>query len=177
MLAELVRLLASGNGDVLSYEAHEGPSLTMLGADKGDGSLQDTSRTARELGVADRLKLPGPAKKSDVPARLAEADVFINTTEVDNVPISVLEAMACGLCVVSTDVGGIPYLIEDSHNGLLVPRDDPEAMASAVARIVTDPSLAARLSSNGRATAASFDWSRVLPDWQQLLRDVTIGAR
>ena len=59
-------------------------------------------------------------------------DIFLNTTGVDNAPVSVVEAMACGLCVVSTNVGGIPYLLEHEYDSLLVPSNDPAAMATAV---------------------------------------------
>lgn len=161
MLAELDKLLGASR-----------PHLTMMGADKGDGTLRAVEESAEQLGVSDLLSLPGPVKKVEVSARLAEADVFINTTDVDNVPISVIEAMASGLCVVSTDVGGIPYLLQDGVDGLLVPRDDPSAMAKAVARIVTEPELAERLSRNGRAKAQSFDWTRVLPRWRTLIARV-----
>lgn len=170
-LAELSRRLASAHGDGGPGGVMR-PHLTMMGADKGDGTLQATVATAERLGVDQLLSLPGPVTKAEVPTRLAEADVFLNTTDVDNVPISVIEALACGLCVVSTDVGGIPYLLQDGVDALLVPRDDPVAMAAAVERIVEDPRLAERLSRNGRAKAESFDWSHVLPKWRTLLAKV-----
>lgn len=147
-------------------------TLTMIGRDKGDGSLARTLEVAGELGVAARLKTPGPVSKAEVPTVLNAGDVFLNTTDVDNVPISVLEAMACGLCVVSTDVGGIPYLATDGHDALLVPRDDPVAMARAVTRLFTEPGLAGRLSSNARQRALANDWSAVLPRWVELLDEV-----
>jgi glycosyltransferase involved in cell wall biosynthesis len=151
-----------------------GARLTMIGSDQGDGSLQSTEAVANELGVRDQLVLKGRVPKAEVPQHLSKADVFINTTDVDNVPITVLEAMACGLCVVSTDVGGLPYLLADGVDALLVPRDDPAAMAKAVLRVVEEPGLADRLSSNGRAKAESFDWSRVLPRWRSLIASVAV---
>ncbi len=144
-------------------------SLTMYGRDKGDGSLAATLALADELGVTGELRTPGPVPKAEVPERLSRADVFLNTTNVDNVPISVLEAMACGLCVVSTDVGGMPHLIDNGRDGLLVPADDDEAMAEAVVRVLTEPGLAGRLSANARAKASAHDWSAVLPRWLELL--------
>lgn len=148
--------------------------LTMIGSDQGDGSLQATKAIAKELGVSDRLVLTGRTPKSEVPERLSHGDIFLNTTDVDNVPITVLEAMACGLCVVTTDVGGLPYLVADGVDALLVPRDDPKAMAGAVLRVIEEPGLAARLSSNGRAKAESFDWSKVLPRWRSLIARVAV---
>jgi glycosyltransferase involved in cell wall biosynthesis len=99
-------------------------------------------------------------------------DVFLNTTRVDNTPVSVLEAMACGLCVVSTNVGGIPYLLQHGHDALLVPSDNAEAMAGAVRRILTEPGLAAQLSANARGTASGCDWSAVLPQWEALIDEL-----
>jgi glycosyltransferase involved in cell wall biosynthesis len=149
-----------------------GTHLTMLGPEKGDGSLQRTQQVAAGLGVAKRMMLPGGVFKADVPEWLNQGDIFLNTTNVDNTPISVLEAMACGLCVVSTNAGGIPYLLEHERNALLVPPNDPEAMAAAVHRVLTEPSLAQGLSINARKKVEQFDWSIILPQWESLLMEV-----
>lgn len=146
--------------------------LTMIGPDKGDGSLQRMIRIAKELEVSDRIRVVGGVPKSEVPARLGEGDIFLNTTNVDNTPVSVLEAAACGLCVVSTDVGGIPYLLDHEGSALLVPPDDPEAMAAAVRRLLTEPELAGRLSRGARELSERSDWSVVLPRWESLLSDL-----
>ena len=148
-----------------------GASLTMIGPDRGDGSLARTRDAASRLGVADRLRIIEGIAKSDVGRHLAEADIFLNTTNVDNAPVSVLEAMACGLCVVSTNVGGMPDYLRDQAEGLLVPPDDPEAMASAVRRILADPDLSSRLSHGGRSRAEATDWSVVLPRWESLFQN------
>ena len=144
-------------------------SLIMVGRDKGDGSLERTRQVAAELGVEDRITFPGGVLKREVPAWMARGDIFLNTTDVDNTPVSVLEALACGLCVVSTNVGGIPYLLEDERDALLVPPRDAQAMSHAVRRILTDSQLAARLSENARRKAQQFDWSLILPQWKSLL--------
>jgi glycosyltransferase involved in cell wall biosynthesis len=147
-------------------------SLTMIGGDRGDGALEETQRLAHRLGVADRITFTGAIPKHDVARYLAESDIFLNTTTVDNTPVSVIEALATGLCVVSTAVGGVPYLVEDGTTALLVPSDDDEAMAHAVARLLTQSDLAKSLSLNGRAVAESFDWSIALPAWKKLLGSV-----
>jgi glycosyltransferase involved in cell wall biosynthesis len=159
---------------VVALLAREFPNvhLIMVGPDKGDGSLQATQRLAAELGVADRIAWKGGVPKADVPKWLSQGDIFLNTTYVDNTPVSVLEAMACGLCVVSTNIGGIPYLLEHGEDALLVPPDDAEAMAAAVRRVLTEPGLAERLSRNARKKAEGFDWSVVLPQWERLLLEV-----
>jgi len=144
--------------------------LQMIGPDKGDGSVEGTRRAAAELGVSDRVEIVPGVPKAEVPDRLSRADVFVNTTSVDNVPVSLLEALACGLCVVTTDAGGIPDLVRDGETALMVPADDPEALAAAVRRILREPGLAGRLSANARREAESFDWARVLPAWDAVLR-------
>ncbi|MDB6121297.1 MAG: putative glycosyltransferase [Pedosphaera sp.] len=149
--------------------------LTMIGPDKGDGSLQRTREQANSHKV--QLTLPGGVSKAKVPLWLNRADIFLNTTNVDNAPVSVLEAMACGLCVVSTNVGGLTYLLEDGHNALLVPPDDAEAMARAVSRIITNPELAKKLSQNARVKAKEHDWSRVLPQWHDLFHSIVKSGR
>lgn len=148
-------------------------SLTMVGPDKGDGSLKRARQTALDLGVADRVCFPGGVAKAEVPDWLQKGDIFLNTTNVDNTPVSVLEAMACGLCTVSTNVGGLPYLLDHQQDALLVPPDDAAAMASAVRRVLTEPGLAERLSQAGRAKARQHDWSVVLPQWEALFLSLT----
>ena len=148
--------------------SHPDIELTMIGPDRGDGSLDRARTEARELGVEDRVHFVNQVPKAEVGEHLARADVFINTTNVDNAPVSVLEAMACGLCVVSTRVGGIPDLVRDGEEALLVPPDDAEAMAAAVRRVLSEPALAEQLSTRGRARAQKADWSVVLPQWEGL---------
>jgi glycosyltransferase involved in cell wall biosynthesis len=104
---------------------------------------------------------------------LQRGDLFLNTTNVDNTPVSVLEALACGLCVVSTAVGGIPYLLTDEHDALLVPPEDAPTMAQAVRRVLCQPELAATLSRHGRAKAETFAWPGVLSQWEALFLAVS----
>ncbi len=149
--------------------------LTMVGPDK-DGSLELVQQTAHALGIEGRMTLIGQVAKQDVPDTMNQGDIFINTTGIDNTPVSVMEAMACGLCVVSTQVGGIPYLVDDEVDGLLVPPEAPEAMAEAIRRILRDTTLASGLSANARAKTAEFDWGVILPKWETLLSNLTAGG-
>lgn len=148
-------------------------TLTMIGPDRGDGSLAATRQLAQELGVAERIDFVGPVANAEVPKWLSSGDILINTTTADNTPVSVLEAMASGICVVSTAVGGIPYLLSDRKNALLVPSNDAVAMTKAVTEILTSPSLAEKLSTRGRALVETFDWSIVLPKWLKLFSELT----
>jgi len=150
--------------------------LRMIGPDKTDGSLDETRRAAADLGVSDRVEFAGGVAKADVPAALSRGDIFLNTTNVDNTPVSVLEAMACGLCVVSTNVGGLPYLLDDETTALLVPPGDAASMAGAVRRLLEDSALARRLSTSGRRVAETFTCGVILPKWESLLRDAARGV-
>jgi glycosyltransferase involved in cell wall biosynthesis len=145
--------------------------LLMIGPDKGDGSLAHTHAMAAKLHVAGHMTFHGAIPKSSVPEWMHRGDIFLNTTNVDNTPVTVMEAMACGLCVVSTNVGGISYLLQHEQDALLVPPRDPGAMAAAVRRILTEPGLAEHLSRNARKKVEQFDWSAILPQWEALLAD------
>ena len=115
--------------------------------------------------------------KDEVPERLANADIFVNTTNIDNTPVSVLEAMATGLPVVSTNVGRIPYLLSHETDALLVPPDDAPAFAAAVSRLIDDPELARRLALAGRRKVEEFDWQIMLKRWDALLLDAASRGR
>src|SRR5215813_834720 len=99
-------------------------TLTMVGPDQGDGSYEKARGVAVRAGVADRVKFVGGVAKADVPQRLSSGDILLNTAKVDNTPVSVLEAMAWGVCVVSKNVGGIPDLLEHECDAMLVPPGD-----------------------------------------------------
>lgn len=165
--------------EVLEQLARDFPTIqaTMIGGDKGDGSLQQAERVADEMGVAQRINFTGAIPKKDVARRLNEGDIFLNTSNIDNMPVSVLEAMASGLCIISTNVGGIPYLLEHEQDALLVPPGDSKAMSAAVRRLLTEEKLAERLSQNARQKAEQFDWAIALLQWESLLEAVVEGSR
>jgi glycosyltransferase involved in cell wall biosynthesis len=146
--------------------------LTMIGPDKNDGSLSEFLKTVHRHQISESVVVEGFVTKPHVPKYLDAADIFINTTNVDNAPVSITEAMAAGLCVVSTNVGGIPYLIEHEVTGLLVPPNDAAAMSAAVGRLLKEPGLAARLSLNARRKAESYSKALVVQQWQEILAGV-----
>ena len=147
-----------------------GLRVSMIGSDRGDGSLQETKSVAGELGVIGHIRFVDKVPKSDVPKWLNTGDILLNTPNIDNTPTSVIEAMACGLCVVSTNVGGLPYLLANEDDALLVPPDDPQQMACAIRRVLREPGLAARLSRNGRTKVEQFDWPIIFPQWEFLFK-------
>jgi L-malate glycosyltransferase len=115
----------------------------------GEGELRPAlERQDQALGLANRFHLPGAQR--DVPEFLAGLDVAVLSSRSEGLSNAVLEYMAAGRPVVATAVGGNPRLIEDGVTGLLVPPDDPAALARAVARLLREPELAARLAREGR---------------------------
>lgn len=159
---------------VVAVLADDCPSvkLVMIGPDKKDGSFDVARNWATKLGVLDRITFAGAVAKSTIPEWMNQGDILLNTPRIDNTPVSILEAMACGVCIVSTKVGGIPYLIADECDGLLVRENDEMAMATAVRRLMREAGVAGRLSRNGRQKVEQFDWSSVLPQWERLFSDV-----
>jgi glycosyltransferase involved in cell wall biosynthesis len=149
--------------------------LTMTGPDKGDHSLQRTKQFVREAGLETAVTFTGAIPKSDVPRHLLQADIFLNTSNFDNTPVSVLEAMASGSPVVSTNVGGMPYLLEDGKTALLAPPGNVEAMSNAVIRLLRQYDLAAGLARNALELVKTVDWTVVLPRWERLLESLVSG--
>src|SRR5262245_45721845 len=150
-------------------------TMTMVGTDQGEGAFLKFQQWVDKLGLTDRVIFPGGVSKLEVPYWMSKGDIYLNTTNVDNTPVTVIEAMACGLCVISTNVDGMPYLLEHEHDALLVPPDDPIAMAQAIRRLLTEEGLAERLSRNARRKAEQFDWSIIFPKWEALFTSVGTG--
>jgi glycosyltransferase involved in cell wall biosynthesis len=145
--------------------------LCMVGPDK-DGSLQDVVDMASILGVSEHLTLTGKLSLSDWTKLSENYDIFINTTNFDNHPVSLIEAMALGFPIISTDVGGIPYLIENNKNGLLVPFNDENAMAAEIMVLLNDNAKASNLSLKARYSAEKFDWKEVKQKWYNVIENV-----
>ncbi|MGQ9593778.1 MAG: glycosyltransferase family 4 protein [Anaerolineae bacterium] len=126
----------------------------------GGGPLREkVARLAEALDVP--VTFLGTVPFEEMPRQYQQADIFLNTSNFDNFPTTLVEASACGLPVVTTDAGGIPYMVEDGVNALVVPRGDWAAMAQATLRLLDDPDLAARLSENGRRNAERCAWPAV----------------
>ncbi len=145
--------------------------LCMIGADK-DGSLNEVKKLAKQQGVSEAIEFTGLLSKSDWIRKSEDFDIFINTTNIDNMPVSVLEAMALGLPVVSTNVGGLPYLIENEVDGILIPVNDENKMTEAIINLLKTQEKAHKLSLNAREKVEKFDVNRVKAQWHKLLENV-----
>jgi glycosyltransferase involved in cell wall biosynthesis len=124
----------------------------------GDGPLRQTiADEATRLGLSERVVFSGELESVEVAARLTEADVFCMASFAEGLPVSLMEAMALGVPVVSTWISGIPELARDEVTALLVPPGNAEELARALKRLIDDADLGTRLANAGRrAVAASY---------------------
>lgn len=146
------------------------PGIILKIAGSGP-QLEQLQQLAAQLQVQDRVCFLGRLERSDVVALYQQADVMLNTALVDNMPNSVLEALACGLPVVSTNVGGVPFLVEHEKTALLVEPGDAEAMAESLIALHTDSTRSERLSKSGQELVQRFAWPEVKRQWLDLYRE------
>lgn len=144
-------------------------SLCMVGPDT-DGSMFQVKALAKQLKVS--VKFTGKLTKSEWNELSKEYNLFINTTNFDNMPVSVIEAMALGLPVVSTNVGGLPYLITDGVDGMLVPPNDKIAMANDICSVFENLETTEAMVLKARQKVEAFDWEKVNKLWDKVLGDL-----
>lgn len=142
----------------------------------GDGSeRQQLHALARKLQLKN-IEFVGAVAPSQMPAFYDGADIYLNSSVVDNMPLSLLEAFASGLAVVTTNAGGIPYLVKDERNGLLVECGDAAALAEGVLRLLDDgeagQALARRLARQAREDCAAYEWAAVGGKWLALYEEL-----
>jgi glycosyltransferase involved in cell wall biosynthesis len=159
--------------EALALASKKLPSaLLRMAGPEMDGCRPECEQLIASHGLSGRVTLLGRISKSEIQHEGNRADIFINPTFVDNTPVSVVEAMAMGLCIIATNVGGLPYLLKDGHTALLIPPRDAGALADKICQLVANPDLARTLSRNARAEAESMDWSCVLPHWKRIVESV-----
>ncbi len=135
-----------------------GARLTVAGSGIRRDALE---RLAAELNVAQAVTFTGRIDNDRIHELYRSADVLMNPSLVDNMPISLLEAMAAGVPIISTNVGGIPRLVCDGETALLVSPSDPDSMAEAVLRVLVDGNLSQRLRAAGLHSVQAYTWARV----------------
>jgi glycosyltransferase involved in cell wall biosynthesis len=138
------------------------PSAQLLVAGSGPEETR-LKRLVVSLNLGDSVRFTGRVDAADMPALYRSARVALNPSLVDNMPNSVLEALAAGVPVVSTRVGGVPYIVEHEKNALLVEPGAEAEMAEAILRILTEPAVAERLRTAGFATAQIYTWPKIKP--------------
>jgi glycosyltransferase involved in cell wall biosynthesis len=134
--------------------------MTIAGSGPQRAELE---RLSEQLGLSGAVAFTGRLDNRDLPALYRSASVALNPSLADNMPISLLEAMASGVPIVTSNVGGVPYLATHEKTALLVAPSSPETFPDAVCRLLEEPQLARRLVLNGIEAAAGFGWQRVRP--------------
>tara|TARA_R110002110_G_scaffold401107_1_gene617829 strand:- start:2604 stop:3623 length:1020 start_codon:yes stop_codon:yes gene_type:complete len=154
---------------VLEKLIHKYPEskLCMVGPDK-DGTLEDVKKLAKQLNLENNIEYTGVLFKRDWHKKSEDFDIFINTTNVDNTPVSLIEAMALGLPIVSTNAGGIPYLISNQIDGLLIDKGNINQMVNGIISLLegNHPEIAKK----ARYKVESFNWDAVKYKWFEILK-------
>jgi len=146
------------------------PSAKMIVAGSGKESAS-LKRLASELNLKN-IEFVGAMPPERMPALYDRADIFINASDVDNMPLSIIEAFACGLLVVTTDAGGIPYIVEHERNGLIPSRNDPESLARNCIALLEDGGLNERLTNTARNDCRKYTWAEVRNEWIEMYADL-----
>ncbi len=140
--------------------------LCMVGPDS-DGTLLETKELAQYLNL--NVSFTGKLTKDEWIALSIQYNIFINTTNFDNTPLSVIEAMALGLPIVSTNVGGMPYLVEHNRDGFLVSPNQVGEMTKAICHIMEHPENRENMIRKARSKVEQFDWINVKTLWTEIL--------
>lgn len=140
----------------------------------GKGPLEDEMHAkAADLGVDDRTQFLGHVDRERLLGLFAGATAFVLPSHYEGLPTTMLEAMAAGAPVVATDVSGVPDVIDDGENGLLVPPREPARLAAGVTRLLDDSNLRERLSTAGRRTIVEgYTWESIGAEFEALYREL-----
>jgi glycosyltransferase involved in cell wall biosynthesis len=135
----------------------------------GDGSQRNAlENLATELHLQPHATFTGRVEHDEITRHYSASDIYLNASKIDNQPLSILEAFACGLPVVTTDAGGIPDIVTDENTGLLVPVGDHKALAARALKLLEDPSIATTMTEHARVECERYTWPVVCPQWLDL---------
>ena len=143
--------------------------LCMVGPTK-DETFNEVKLLIDQYNLSENCIITGVLKKEEWHKLSRNYDVFINTTNIDNMPVSIIEAMALGIPIVSTNVGGIPYLITNNKTGVTVPINDEHKMATEIIKLIENPVEANKISKNARSFVEQFDLETIKNNWKHLLK-------
>ena len=143
------------------------PQATLTIA--GEGSQREHLRTLAERVSSTRIVFLGRVEPNQMATHYDSADLYLNASRIDNQPLSLIEAMLCGVPVVTTNSGGIPWLVKHGTTGLLANAGDDEVIAAHALRLLDDPEMAQRIATSAREYALiEFSEERVVPQWIEL---------
>tara|TARA_R100001369_G_scaffold90885_1_gene130719 strand:+ start:66 stop:1091 length:1026 start_codon:yes stop_codon:yes gene_type:complete len=148
--------------EVLLKKGHTNTELYMVGPDK-DGSMETCKAYAKQKNLP--VTFTGALTKQEWIQQSKNYNIFINTTHVDNTPVSLIEAMALGLPVISTNVGGIPYLLTHDETGLLVPPNSATKFVAAIEGVLQNQEETTAMAIKARKSVEKFDWKEVKKHW------------
>ncbi len=140
-------------------------SMTLVGKD--NDKRFDLEKLAQKLGLKNIFFVDRVPKK-DIPKLASDHDVYIQTNRVANMPVTIIEMWSLGIPVVATRVGGVPYLVTDKKDGLLVEDENFEQLADICIDLLNNPKLSEQLSLNGRRHAERFTWEHAKPLWENV---------
>jgi L-malate glycosyltransferase len=141
-------------------------TLTLVGAGSQDAALRSEAAALR----LENITFAGRVAPSEIHRYYANADIYVQAPSIDNMPLSVLEAFASGVPVVSTDVGGVPSILRHGVDGLLVPDNDAHALANEVVKLLLDPALGRRLAESAYRTLPAYEWPVARDGWLHAYR-------
>jgi len=144
------------------------PDATLIIA--GYGSQESRLRSLAESSGVDGIEFVGRVEPEFMPALYDRADIYLNASVVDNQPVSILEAFASGLPVITTPTGDIPQLVRHRRTGIIVPPFDPDAMAGAVEWMLQHPDDAVAFSHRAHASTDRYTWAAVRDAWANVYR-------
>ncbi|HYM46846.1 MAG TPA: glycosyltransferase [Burkholderiaceae bacterium] len=143
----------------------------------GDGSERFAlEQLASQLDLQ-HVHFVGRVEHGRMPELYDAADVYLNAPNIDNMPGSIIESFAAGLPVVTTDAGGIPYIVTDGATGRILPRGDHAALAAAAIGLLEDEELVDRLTKAARAECHKYIWGAVRAEWVQLYREMALSPK
>ncbi|MBE0436035.1 MAG: glycosyltransferase family 4 protein, partial [Methylomicrobium sp.] len=127
--------------------------------------LNELQNLVKKLGLHDQIVFTGKLNPDQIVQLYHSADILLNPTTVDNMPNSLLEAMACGIPIITTDVGGIPYIVKDKETALFTPVDNPALMATQICKLLASSELYNHLREQGLKEVKQYAWNEVKRQW------------
>jgi glycosyltransferase involved in cell wall biosynthesis len=143
--------------------AHDGPLRPKL------------EQVVRDLGLQ-HVRFTGVVPQDGMPGLYDQADIFITSSNIDNMPLSILECYASGVPVIATRAGGIPYIAVNGETAILVDCNDHQAIAAAACRLLEDPASALRMVRNARAQCTRYEWPAIRESWLDAYRSAISAA-
>jgi glycosyltransferase involved in cell wall biosynthesis len=150
----------------LVAKSYPDATLDLVGGGPLEGDVRKLVADLQLSGV----KFSGVASRDNIGKCYDDADIFINASWLDNMPVSIIEAFAAGTPIATTSPESIPYLVDNERTGLLSPVGDEKALAENVLRLLRDPELAARIAQNAYQESSKFTWQAVRGQWLNVYR-------